>query len=448
MSLLIDALKKHRQESTPASHSTGQDVIKNASSSRVKKIILVALIVMMGVSLTAIVSILIFKHVAQKRIVHGALDKIEQIRENNTASPEGLQEGLVSHKPPIPNEFQEQLQQKLKQINNHPIASAMNNIRSTNTGVNGMNKAPVDSPPNFPAPPMLSSEPSPPQIDASLNKDSGELGGPVMEGHVDAMDRSSQSDHVPFESIVSNDEASAVNDNFPAPRDVTKSESDDNESSKELSLSDETNLSIVNNVNIHVVPDQMGANNPTYQKALTLVHAKQYNQALPLLVDDDELLIKTEGLSALLLARIYLATAQYDLVSNVIDHALMLHVGSEVDLLSLKAQALFMQKRYQEVVDVLSIQSPDLAVLPEYYTLLANAYMQLNQPNNAVSVFQQIVAHFPNSAHYWLGLAVAYQKTGDANSALVAYRRAAQLSSNDPQVMLFINQQIESLQAK
>ena len=39
------------------------------------------------------------------------------------------------------------------------------------------------------------------------------------------------------------------------------------------------------------------------------------------------------------------------------------------------------------------------------------------------------------------------KKTGDAGSAMVAYRRAAQLSPNDPQVTLFINQQLQALQA-
>ena len=126
---------------------------------------------------------------------------------------------------------------------------------------------------------------------------------------------------------------------------------------------------------------------------------------------------------------------------------MMLHVGSDTEFLSLKAQSLFMQQRYQEAVELLSSQSPDLSAFPEYYALLADAYMHADQASNAAAIFQQIIARFPTSSDYWLGLAVAQQKAGEVSSALVAYRRAAQLSQDDPQVTLFINQQLQALQA-
>lgn len=196
---------------------------------------------------------------------------------------------------------------------------------------------------------------------------------------------------------------------------------------------------------IHVVSNDEGVNHPIYQEALSLFQHRHYHDAVVLLRDNQSLLLSTQGLSGVLLARIYLAIDKYRLAENVVDQTLSLHIGPEVELISLKAQALFLQKRYQAVVSVLSSISPDLSGYPYYYVLLANTYMDMHQPLKAVSIFQQVVARFPDVGNYWLALAVAYQKTGDAPSALVAYRRAAQLSIDNPSVVLFIDEQIHAL---
>jgi len=199
------------------------------------------------------------------------------------------------------------------------------------------------------------------------------------------------------------------------------------------------------NLPIHVVSNDDGVNHPIYQEALSLFQHSHYDEALVLLNANQSLLLTTQGLSGVLLARIYLAIEKYGLAENIVDQTLSLHIGPEVELISLKAQALFLQKRYRAVVSLLSAQSPDLSRYPYYYVLLASTYMHMNQPVKAVSIFQQVVAHFPDVANYWLALAVAYQKTGDAPSALVAYRRSAQLSVENPSLVLFVNEQIHTL---
>lgn len=197
---------------------------------------------------------------------------------------------------------------------------------------------------------------------------------------------------------------------------------------------------------IHMVSNDDGVNHPIYKEALSLFQHRHYDDALVLLLSDHQsLLLSTQGLSGVLLARTYLAMNKYGLAENVVDQTLSSHLGPEVELISLKAQALFLQKRYRAVVSLLLAHSPDLSHYPYYYVLLANTYIDMNEPLKAVSILQQVVARFPDVGNYWLALAVAYQKTGDAPSALVAYRRAAQLSVENPSVVLFVNEQIHDL---
>lgn len=405
MSLLIDALKKHRLTSTSSLADVGADALKKVSSGRTKKIVLVSLVTVIVVSLTATASFLIFKHLEKKRITQSLEGKIEKVEKVKALLEKKSGELDIQSEAPIASE---ELRQKLKQEIE----------QKTQAQVSASETASVAEPATAPdsAASIIAPVPRPAEVP-----------------------RARLAAHKERRAVADNQENSDQ-DNTSSDQSNTSNNSDDDANNDASKQED------IKQVNIQVVPDQLGANNSIYQKALGFMQVNQYDKALLLLENNNDLLLKTQGLSALLLARIYLATGSYELADQVLDNALTLHVGSEMDLLALRAQALFMQKKYQETVELLSSQSPDLSSFPGYYALLADAYMHLDQANNAVSVFQQIVARFPNSPDYWLGLAVAYEKTGDAASAMVAYRRAAQLSPDDPQVTLFINQQLQALQ--
>ena len=426
MSLLIDALKKYRQEAT-SSLAGAENIVANRVSQglKAKKIVCISLITVIVIALTATVSFLAFKHIEKKRITHAVQGKIAQVQKVKALLEEKKAAGAETSE--APGALREKLKQRMQQKNENE-APAENSATTTSDTNNTTPVTPSAPPATVDASSDVAPTPAPQPPAASNETPRARM---IVQRAHRAGDNAQNN--------------SAPDNSAPSSTAASSDESDDASNSSDSSDSSSGNSDV--KVDIQVVPDQMGANNPTYQKALGFMQVNQYNKALALLVDNDDLLLKTQGLSALLLARIYLTTGQYELADQVLDHALMLHVGSDMDLLGLRAQALFMQMKYQETIDLLSSQSPDLSTSPGYYALLADTYMHLDQASNAVSVFQQIVARFPNSPDYWLGLAVAYQKTGDASSALVAYRRAAQLSPDDPQVTLFINQQIQVLQA-
>lgn len=452
MSLLIDALKKYRHESASTLLQAEGDVIKRVLPGRTKKIVLISLVVVIVVSITSMASFLIFKHLEKKRIEQGMQGKMAELQKIKAKLAEKSGEAAAGSEAPAGG-LRAKLEQRMQQKNGEETSAAVASDATT-TSATDESAAPATT-------------------DTSAAETTPAATSPVAAGGRALRDklaaRKAATDNSQENSSASSDtNASSQTASAEDTTDTTSSQTDttsdadttsdtdttsdadtssDNTSDSDTSGDSDSSKSGIQKVNIQVVPDQIGANNPTYQKALSFMQMNQYDKALPLLVDNDDLLMKTQGLSALLLARIYLTTGQFALADEVLDHAIMLHVGSDMELLGLRAQALFMQHQYQEAVDLLSTQSPDLTASPGYYSLLADAYMHLEQPDNAASIFQQIVARFPDSPEYWLGLAVAYQKTGDATGAIVAYRRAAQLSQNDPQVTLFINQQLQALQA-
>lgn len=439
MSLLINALKKYRQDSGLSQTQSVSDASLSAVPKKYKRVLLMGLGITILMFLIMTISFIVFKHLFVKNISASIATKTQNMQEKVTEKMAEKKQTLAEKGGAGgTGSVREQLEQKIQQKQASQKTGAMENTAaattesttSTATDTNTSNNESVSTS----------------KLDASSTSavaaSTANSATSLQTRLADHQQKGGGRLHAQ-----NNDDSSSTSTNTGTSTDATTSTTADttNTSSGENN-SDNASSETEQPVKIKTVTNDMGENNPTYQKALGFMQNQQYNKALALLVENDALLFKTQGLSALLMTHIYLTTGEYALAEEAIEHALLLHPGSELALLELKAQTCFMQQRYSEALTILSANSPSLVENPEYYALLANVYIQLEQPANAISVFEQIVAQFPSSAEYWLGLAVAYQKAGEVDSALVAYRRASQLSQDDPQVSLFINQQLERLQ--
>ena len=449
MSLLINALKKFRHESSPSLPLENSGLKQVAKLGKVAKIVLISSSAVTLIAITAVASVLIFKHMEKARIAKAMQGKSGQIQKiqalmaggqgGNAAEPSA--EGKV--------DLRAQLQQKMQEgaaantatsAVGQPNAGGLQAKLAERRGA-GFSKMKQRG---------GGAQSSVNSSTADTNSDSVSSANPISDT---ASSDDASVDDASVDDAISGDaisgDAISEDENSEDANSDTASSSDPSleEASSDVESVEDTSSDQRSRVSIQKVSNQLGADNPTYQQALNFTQLTQYDKAIPLLVNNDKLIIETQGLAALLLAKIYIMTNQYDLADDVLEHSTQLNAGSSVEVVALRAQSKFMQQQYQQVVNILAPQSPDLSSFPGYYALLAAAYMRLDQPNNAVSIFQQIVAKFPTSANYWLGLALAYQKSGDVNSALIAYRRAAQLSESNPQVLLFINQQLHTLQA-
>lgn len=388
MSLLIDALKKYQQNSAASPAQNFREDPAPRVTKKYKTILWGIVGALVLVSLTSALSFFVMQSIVKKRLQVEVALKTHMLRQQ------------------VPEKLRDRL----------PLASASQTADDAGE-VRARFQENRPSMVATPAPEIDQPERTPPPAEYTENR---------------ALEQPRQARRYPL---------SPSSENAPNMESLTSTEVSMAASTEEASSAPEPSVGIT------AITDETGENNPVYQHAWQLVNEKKYNQALGLLIENDPVLFKTKGLSALLAARVYLTLGKYALAEETLEHALAVHAGAELALLELKAQVYFMQQRYTEALAILSLNSPSLSDYPEYYALLANVYLSIEQPANAASVFQQIVAKFPNSAAYWLGLALAYQKLGEVDSALVAYRRAAQMSQEDPQVSLFIQQQLEILQS-
>ena len=183
-----------------------------------------------------------------------------------------------------------------------------------------------------------------------------------------------------------------------------------------------------------------------YQQAKAMIEKLDYAGAIKLL-DNQTLAIDTKGESAVLLGDLYLQQNKLEEAKSYLAGAILYHTAAQVKLISLLGETYFRQADYQSAIALLNQASPPLSEYPSYYTLLARAYLSANEPQAALEILQQVVAIFPSNGSYWVALGLSYQKAGDSDSAVVAYNKAAELNDDNPQALLFINQQLRFLQS-
>ncbi|MBU2114323.1 MAG: hypothetical protein KKE94_11215 [Gammaproteobacteria bacterium] len=71
-----------------------------------------------------------------------------------------------------------------------------------------------------------------------------------------------------------------------------------------------------------------------------------------------------------------------------------------------------------------------LAQYPEYYGLKATVLQQLADNAAALNWFNQLIVQQPQQARWWLGAAIAYDQSGQAEQAVLHYRQALQWGDN------------------
>ena len=114
MSLLIDALKKYRQEATSSLVGAESSVANRISQGlKAKKIVCISLITVIVIALTATISFLVFKHIEKKRITQAVHGKLEQVHKAKALIEEKRGEAAAGSR--SPDELRETLKQRMQQ---------------------------------------------------------------------------------------------------------------------------------------------------------------------------------------------------------------------------------------------------------------------------------------------------------------------------------------------
>lgn len=84
------------------------------------------------------------------------------------------------------------------------------------------------------------------------------------------------------------------------------------------------------------------------------------------------------------------------------------------------------------------IRADTAAADSTYFTRVAAAYVNLNQPDKAITELQAGVKKYPNNAELLLSLASALRKNNRANEAVDVLKRAIAANPNNPQALLLL----------
>ena len=81
----------------------------------------------------------------------------------------------------------------------------------------------------------------------------------------------------------------------------------------------------------------------------------------------------------------------------------------------------------------------------EVQVLLANTAAELNEHDNAISAYKNLIALEPKVSRWWLGLAISLDSLGDFTSARDAYQQAIQRNNLSSSAMQFARQRLLEL---
>lgn len=115
-------------------------------------------------------------------------------------------------------------------------------------------------------------------------------------------------------------------------------------------------------------------------------------------------------------------------------------------------QALARQKLQQgqpaAAAELLASAAPPIADHRDYHALLGYAWQQAGQPEQAATVYRQLVTLDSTQGAWWLGLALAEQARGETAAALQAFQRAQTSGGLESRVLRYVEQRIDALSSQ
>lgn len=113
----------------------------------------------------------------------------------------------------------------------------------------------------------------------------------------------------------------------------------------------------------------------------------------------------------------------------------------------IKARLLIQENRAQEALAMLDKIKPEVDKDPEHYAFIAALYQDLGQYDQAVQLYNQLLAIQPYNSVWWAGLAVSIDAKGHAKEALIAFEKARELGGLDVTLSEYVYNRIETLKS-
>lgn len=125
----------------------------------------------------------------------------------------------------------------------------------------------------------------------------------------------------------------------------------------------------------------------------------------------------------ILLAELYLKNKQYAALKNLILNDFP-DQEKPRELMELLARAYIEQTNYDEALALLNQYADNIERSPTTHGLIANVYQRMQVYDKSATIYRQLIEHFPQAGKWWLGFAISLEGQRRSSEALSAYHRA------------------------
>lgn len=138
---------------------------------------------------------------------------------------------------------------------------------------------------------------------------------------------------------------------------------------------------------------------------------------------------------------------RYDLALQVLDRGLKMQ-DDYLPYVELKARTLMMKNQSELALDTMQEHSPDFASHPRFYELMAVLHEQLDQHQEAIDIYKNLIALDGSLIEWWAGLGNALEKIGDIDNARFIYKKALTLNVSNVEIKNHLRSRLISLESK
>ena len=122
-------------------------------------------------------------------------------------------------------------------------------------------------------------------------------------------------------------------------------------------------------------------------------------------------------------------------------------VQQSASLRQLKARWYAAQGDDKMALYILNSELPEIKQYPDYYVLLAAYYQRFGWHKEALKTYTALVEYDDTVADWWVGLALAADRTQDFRQAALAYELALELPGLTPELSNFVKNRLKQLRA-
>lgn len=148
-------------------------------------------------------------------------------------------------------------------------------------------------------------------------------------------------------------------------------------------------------------------------------------------------------------ARGYLVTLQLssglrEPASILLQESLLIH-PQDFTLRKLQSRVLLSDRKVTETLQLLENSKPAVERDPEYYELLATAYQQGGQYEQAAKMYYQLLQYQNGTPRWWVGMAYSLELDKRYGEALRAYQSATQIPGISASLKTYAEQRVQAL---